>query len=640
VKILNTLAVLAAFAPNGAFAQDANPETARDDNSEIVLVEPRPPHDIVVTATGVWSLTDQSGQAIFVLDKNEIEGIQSQSVADVLAFTPGVTVSRNGGAGQPTAVRIRGAEADQTLTLIDGVRVNDVSSPGGGFDFGTLLTGSIERIEILRGPNAVPWGSQALGGIVNIVTNGAPASFGGSLRAEYGGEDNKQLVGTVGGTFAGIKASVGGGYFSEEGISAFSGGSEPDGFRQYAANGRIEVPLSSDLSFDFRAYYANGRSNYDGFQAVFPYAQTDTAEYSKTEQFFGYAGVSLSLFDHGLKNHFAFTLSDTNRDNFDPAFGSAPLFFGRGRTERFEYKGDAQIGSAARIVFGAEHENSRFNDGYIFASTHVSSGYAQILVTPFKALTVTGGVRVDDHKSYGTKTSVSANAAWLAGPNTVIRASFGQGFKAPTLYQLYSDYGNTGLRPETANSYDMGISQSLLGGRINLGATLFLRNTKNQIDFASCYGSAAPLCATRPYGYYENVDQTRAKGLEAMIEFHPTDTLTAGITYSLIDAKNRASGARLIRRPVHSLSAGLGWKSARGVSLNAHVQLVSDSLDGFGGSVALDGYVLTSLRAAVPLGDQFELYGRIENVFDVRYETVSGYGTYGRNAHVGVRFKF
>jgi vitamin B12 transporter len=141
---------------------------------------------IVVTATGADLALDKTGQAITIVDSETIQRRQNAALSDLLATTPGVTVSRNGGIGTTTTLRIRGAEGDQTLTLIDGVRVNDPSSPGGGFDFGNLLTGNIERVEILRGPNSVPWGSQAIGGVVNIVTARPTEVLKANVRAEYG----------------------------------------------------------------------------------------------------------------------------------------------------------------------------------------------------------------------------------------------------------------------------------------------------------------------------------------------------------------------------------------------------------------------------------------------------------------------
>ena len=160
----------------------ASPALAQNECPDCMVIADLKRTDIVVVGTRAEQLPEQNGQAITVLERDDFERLQSQSVADILATTPGVTATRNGGLGAFSAVRIRGAEGEQTLTLIDGVRVNDPSSPGSGFDFGTLLVGNIERIEGLSGPNSVPWGSQAIGGVVNIVTARAPDDFGGAVR--------------------------------------------------------------------------------------------------------------------------------------------------------------------------------------------------------------------------------------------------------------------------------------------------------------------------------------------------------------------------------------------------------------------------------------------------------------------------
>lgn len=601
---------------------------------------------IVVTATGAAQDADDSGQAITVIDKATIETRQTQAVSDLLSTTPGVTVTRNGGYGQPTAVRIRGAEDAQTLVLIDGVRVDDPTSPAGAYDFGNLLTGNIDHIEVLRGPNSVPWGSQALGGVVNIVTAPVPETLGGSLRAEYGYKNSKQVVGELGGRFGIFSASLGGGYFDDDGISAYKDGTERDGFRQYAANGRLGVQFSGNVSLDLRANYADSRVNFDGFPPPF-YEFADTLNYSKTRQIFGYAGLNVALFDGALKNRLAFTLNDTDRDSFAaPSVARSSLSY-RGRVERYEYQGDATVTEGVRAVFGLEHENSRYRDRAFREQTNVESGYLQAIVKPVATLTITGGVRVDDHKTYGTKVTFSGNAAWRMGSGTVIRASYGEGFKAPTLYQIYSEYGTPAgaspLQPETARSYDVGIEQSVIDGTLKVGATAFLRDTRNQINFVSCYLNLDSLCATRPFGgYYNNLDRTRSKGVELFVEARPTTHLTFTANYSLIEAKNRPTGAALLRRPKHSLNAAIDWNAWDRVNLGASVQTVSDSDDSdfrTFTTTSLDGYVVASIRASVPIGDRFEIFGRVENLFDEKYQIVSGYGTFGRNAHVGVRVK-
>jgi vitamin B12 transporter len=590
--------------------------------------------DIIVTAIGSRQFPEVTGQALTILSDRQIEGRQSVSIADLLATTPGITVSRNGGPGKATAVRIRGAEDSQTLTLIDGVRVNDPSSPGGAFDFGNLLSGNIKRIEVLRGPNSVPWGSQAIGGVVNIVTAPASSDFSGTARAEYGFKNSTQFVGNVSDTFGLISASLGGGYFKDDGISVFKDGLERDGYRQYAANGKVGVALSENFDLDFRASYANSKTQLDGFPPPF-YGFADTPEFSTTKELFAYSAANMRLFDGNFKNRVSFTLSDINRDNFDAPGQVIPSFLTRGRVERFEYQGDAQLSESFRTVFGAEHETSRFTDGFAPAKTSVTSGYAQIIADVTDELTITGGARVDDHRDYGTKATFSANAAWRPTDTTIIRASYGEGFKAPTLYQLGSFYGNRALKPETAKSYDFGIEQQLNDDRLTIGATAFLRNTTNQIGF--------DFSAARPNGFYNNTDRTRAKGIETFIRARPSQTLSFEANYSLIDAKNRSTGLTLLRRPKHSVNASIDWEARNWLKLGADIHSVSKSRD-FDfvtfNPIALKGYTLVGLRFALPVGDLFEFYGRVENLFDARYETVSGYGTLGRNAHIGVRAKF
>ena len=296
-----------------------------------------------------------------------------------------------------------------------------------------------------------------------------------------------------------------------------------------------------------------------------------------------------------------------------------------------------------RAVFGAEHERSRISDGFSDNKTHVSGGYLQIIASPLSRVTLTGGVRVDDHATFGTRTTLSGNLVWRAGSGTTIRAAYGEGFKAPTLFQLYSFYGNVALKPESAQSYDLGIEQKLLNGRLIVSATLFQRDTRNQIDFISCFGQTTGICTNRADGTYDNVDSTRAKGLEASIEMRPSNTLGFTVNYTLLDTEDRTTGRVLVRRPRHNLAADVDWTTPFGARVGATLRLASDSADTdfeTFARTALDGYALVGLRASLPIGDTLELYGRVENLFDTRYETVSGYGAYGRTAHVGVRASF
>ncbi|WP_404367814.1 TonB-dependent receptor plug domain-containing protein [Sphingomonas sp. MMS24-J45] len=629
-----------------AHAQTA--PTAKADESgtsEIIIADQRAEPDIIVAAR-VPQSSSQVGQAVTVLTRAELERRQTIVLSDVLATTPGVTVTRNGGVGNVTAVRIRGAEGEQTLTIIDGIRVNDPSSPGGAFDFGTLLAGSIDRVEVLRGPNSVPWGSQAIGGVVNITTASPTEGLQARGRVEYGSHDAVYASAGLSGGTGPLTASFNGGYSRTDGISAAASGTEPDGFRQYGATGKVGLELAPGIGIDLRGYYADSRTQYDSGFPPPNYVVSDSPAYSTAKEAYGYAGAHANLLDGRFRNRLAFTIADIKRDNFD-APNTPVSFFARGRTERFEYQGDFRVNDQLRLVGGAEHENSRFNDGSTFASTGITSVYGEAIVNPVRQLTITGGVRHDDHRTFGSRTTFGADAALALDTGTTLRASYGEGFKAPTLYQLFSAYGNRQLVPETARSYDVGVQQSVLGGAATASVTYFRRDTRNQIDFASCpraqVTNAASICFNRPFGVYDNIARTRAEGVEVELALHPVEALTVTGNYSYIDAKNRSAGANfgkdLARRPKQTVSLLADYRFPIGLSIGGTVTHVGDSFDNAGNTVRLDGYVLAGFRAEMPIGQRLVVYGRIDNAFDERYRTVANYGTDGRTVSGGIRVK-
>jgi vitamin B12 transporter len=586
--------------------------------------------ELVVTATRVAQPASEVGQAVTVIDRAEIERRQTTVVSDLLATTPGVTVTRNGPLGALTGVRIRGAESDQTLVVIDGVRVNDPSSTGGGFDFGNLLSSSVERIEILRGPNSVPWGSQAIGGVVNIITAAPTEGLQARANAEYGYADSMFASAGVSGKTGPVSGSLTGGYLRTDGISSAADGTERDGYRQYGATGRLGIEFTPGVGLDLRGYFADSRVALDGFPAP-TYELADDAEYAKTQEVYGYAGLHANFADGRFNNRVAFTIADIDRDNYDPAFGADPSFIGRGRSERYEYQGDFRPLDQVRIVAGVERENSRFNDGFTYTDTGITSVYGQLIVKPLDILTLTGGVRNDDHEDFGNHTTFGANAALALRTGTTVRASYSEGFKAPTLYQLYSDYGTRSLDPETARNFDVGVEQALLDNRARVGITYFNRRTRNQIDFD--LGTFT----------YQNIARAEADGVEVSLALRPVDALNLTANYSYIHTENRSVGVNfgndLARRPRQTASVSADYRFPFGLSIGGTVTMVDDSFDDVGNTVRLDGYAVGSVRAEVPINDRIAIYGRVDNVTDASYQTVTGYGTYGRAAYGGVRLR-
>ena len=595
--------------------------------------------EIVVTASRSPRPLDQVGEAVSVLATPEIERLQSNNVVDLLRTLPGVSVTRTGGIGTATSVFIRGAESDQTVALIDGVKLNDPSTPGGGFNFGNLLTGNIARIELVRGSQSVIWGSQAIGGVVNLITRAPTEDLALNARAEAGWRDTYQAVANISGRAGPVAASFGGGWFRSDGLSAFAGGTERDGYENLGLNGKLVVGLTDNIAIDLRGYYSDGDTDIDGFPAPL-FAFADTAERSKTRELVGYAGVNAAFLDGRFRNRLAFTYTDTDRRNV----ATSVTFDGNGRNERLEYQGVFTASPAFEAVFGAERETSRLRTSSFGAPAdrarvRLDSVYLQLSGAPLAGLRLTGGIRHDDHQTFGGTTSVAANAVWsLNDGATLLRASYGEGFKAPSLFQLFSDFGNEALQPERSRSYDLGATQRLLDGAVELSATWFRRDVRNQIDFVSCFQNPIPICTGRPSGTYDNIRRSRATGVEATLGLNPTEALSLRASYTYVDAENRDTGRALARRPKSSLSALIDYRWPFGLSTGATLTMIGDSFDNAANTRSLDGYALVDLRASLPLGRNIELYGRVENLFDEGYQTVFRYGTPGRAAYAGVRF--
>ena len=594
---------------------------------------------VVVTAGRADDKLSEVPVAMTIITAETLRQRQVVVVSDILSRTPGVSVTRNGGVGGSTQVRIRGAESDQTAVLIDGVKLNDPSATGGGYNFATLLAGDVSRIEVLRGPQSTLWGSQAIGGVISMITNTPDGPLSGDATIEGGSRATAYArVGVgAGGDWGGWRIAAGS--YTTAGVSNFDqafGGKEKDGYHNTAVSGRLDVNVTDWAAVDARVSYAAGRNEFDGFPAPL-YAFADSPEYGKTKELVSYLGARLSNFDGALKSRVGYAYTQTDRDNFDPSLSPAQTYDARGTDNSLEYQGTWTINPLWRAVFGAATERSWFRSGGDRHATGIDSVYGQLQAKPVEGLTLTGGVRYDDHDTFGSATTYQAGATWTPNAGaTVVRANYGEGFKAPSLYQLYSDYGNLALKPEEAKSWDLSVEHSLLDGRLRGAITYFDRQITNQIDFVSTN--------TPPYGGYANVAKTRAKGFEVEGGFEVSSLLTLSANYTNMDAVNKSAGANngkdLARRAGETASADAQLNLANGLTGGVTMQYVGQSFDNATNTRRLKSYVLTDVRVSYPINDTFELYGRVENLFDQRYETLYRYGTLGRGAFAGVRAKF
>ncbi|WP_336962884.1 TonB-dependent receptor plug domain-containing protein [Sphingobium aquiterrae] len=637
---------LSALIASPALAQTPDTEAsagADADNSQIVVTALRTPVE-----------RDRVSSSVTVLDREDIEQAQPIAISDALVRTPGISMVRNGGYGTTTSLRIRGADAGQTVFVIDGMRLADPSSTAGGYSFSNLLTDDIERIEILRGPQSILWGSDAIGGVVNVQTARPTKALEGSAAMEAGSRQTISGRAAVGGHSDLLDWRLSGSTFTTDGISALASGTEKDGYRRNAGNGTATLRLSQAVSVDLRGYYASARNDFDG-------SSGDAPVYGLTKEWTVYAGINAALLDGRLRNRIAILQSDTDRENYDPRRTIRALNFdAKGKVRRYEYQGTFTLSPLADMVFGAEREEQRMTNGspannalpYTLTQTRadIDSLYAELRLTPLAGLTLNGGARRDHHSNFGGNTVFSAGAAWSLNKGaTVLRASYDEGFKAPSLYQLFSLYGAANLQPEKAQSWEAGIEQALLGEKLRLSGTWFERQTDNLIDFAYCPTSGAlpaicyvPGTTTTRFGYYANVNKSRAHGLEFAGTLH-LGRLTMDGNYSWIAAVDRTEGGnfnrQLARVPRHLANGRIGYDFPFGVTTSVALRYAGGSLDRIGGTM-LDDYLLTDLRAEWKLLPGLTVQGRIENLFDVAYETAGGYSSLGRSVYLGIRSRF
>ena len=618
----------------------AVPAAAQQATDEVVFADSIRDDLITVVATGQPSRIDQNGQSVSVIGAAEIAAIQGPDLTRVLERLPGIAISRNGSLGGFTAVRVRGADAEQLLVLVDGVRVNDPSSPGGGFDFGNLLTGDIAKIELLRGSNSVVWGSQAIGGVLALTSH---AINGVQGNAEYGANASFDASASAGLAKDRHAFSLNGGFSRSDGISSAAVGTEADGYRQWRIGGRGRLDLAQGLSANVAARYADSVSQIDGFPAP-NYSFADTPEYQKSREASGQAGLAYQADGWALRADYS--LSDTARDYYDPTYGTAPSYGYQGRSERAELSGKVDLPGQFHLIFGADSEWSRFSSDFDpqqkarLASSHALLSYDA------DRLNLAAGVRLDDHSRFGSEWTFGANGSFAVADGWRIRASYGEGFKAPTLFQLFSSFGNTALIPERSRSYDIGLEKGDRGGPLHFALTAFRRDSRELIDFVSCFGLVGGICTGRPNGTYDNVGLARATGIEAEAGARVGEVLMFRAAYSYTKTTNRTPGSSglgndLARRPRNVLTLSSDWQTPlHELTLGADLRVVSDSFDNAGNTVRLEGYALVTVRASLPVTDNFELFGRIENVGNTSYQTVAGYGTAGRSAYAGVRVKF
>ncbi|HSM95225.1 MAG TPA: TonB-dependent receptor [Rhizomicrobium sp.] len=610
---------------------------------------------VVVSATRTEQPQARTGESVSVLDAATLRTLQTVSLTDALRLVPGVVISQSGDIGQPATASIRGAETGQTLVLIDGVRISDPSGTDDGAILADVLVNNTDRVEILRGPQSALYGSDAIGGVIDILSmRGGETPFALTASAEGGSLDTYHLNAAANGTAGAVEYGAAANFLHTNGISAAdrrNGNRETDGYGNFGATANTRIHVSDAMSMDLRGYYTNARDDFDdnsGFSPPFPPA--DSFAYNRNRLLAGYAGLNFDLFNGVLHNRISATATNSNRSFFNSFFDLIPGqrdSENKGASTRFEYQGTADISPNDQLVFGAEDERTRFSSVGTFNNDrghgNIYSFYGQYQKTLFNTVTLTAGVRYDRHDQFGSHTSLKFAAAWQPADGTVVHANYGDGFKAPSLYELFSQFGTPGLKPETARGWEAGAEQAFFSKTMHASITYFSRNTRNLIDFQSCFVATPPAqCAVQPFGFYFNIDSTRVTGIEAEVAGNITDALNVSLDYTNMDAKDRMTGLALNRRPRNTASAVVNWSQADW-GVGASLSYVGRQVDQYDTSTVPPTPFINAGHTTVTLlghydFEQWSIYGRIENLFAEHYEPVLGYGAPGRTYFAGIRF--
>lgn len=582
--------------------------------------------EMVVTATRYARNLSDIGSSISIISAEDMENAQTVFVQERLQSVPGLTLNQNGSFGGPASLRIRGAGSDQSVVLIDGVQINDVSATGGGFNFANLDPNGIARIEVLRGPQSILYGSDAIGGVINIITRDGEQGLAGSLFAEGGSFDTFRGGGNIAGGTDKVTFSLSASGITSDGISKAdenAGNTEQDGYDNISLHGKVTGKISENHRLQFISRYVDSRSEFDSF------GPADGDEVSHSKEFLLAGRGFFNYLDDAFQNTVSVEYTTTDRRNETDGVES---YNAEGTRLNLDYFAHYKASEAFGVSFGLQHEETK-SETVSSRKFNIDSIFSELSWQGLEGLTVTAGLRHDDHNVYGATTTPRITAAYFfTASSTKIFANWGEGFKAPSVYQLTYictfcglTTPNADLQPEESNGWEVGIEQGLMDERVHVGVTYFDQDITNMIDFDFSVG-------------YNNIANVRTKGVELFMDARLSDRLSLNANYTFTDATDLDTGADLVRVPRNAAFGEIQWRVIEKLMLAASVTYNGRETDPY--SDGTEAWTRFDLKAAYALSEAVELYGRIDNLFDREYQQVHGYGTPDRAFYAGVRGKF
>jgi len=630
--------------------------------------EPAVPVDtIIVTGSRAPIEIGKAGASVTIIDRERIEARGVAFVSDLLREVPGVAVSRAGGPGKQTQVRVRGAEGNHVMVLIDGIEANDAAG-NDEFDFSNLTTADIERIEIVRGPQSALWGSDALAGVINIITRKSETGFQSGLMLEGGSfaTNQQRASAAFGGPDRRLRVAVG--RLETGGINVARSGGENDGFRtlNLDLNGGVRALENLDLSFVMRNVDSRNETDSDALTGM----PVDTPGLTDSNQTYLGTRAELSLLDGRWMQRTEANWSSTDIESQD----TAVFLEGETSSDRYEltyqstfaFTLEAPIVTAHRATFAIDHEYQRFEQRgpvTIFGDPNQTRGMHNTgFVGEYRLdiaddLSLGGSVRHDDNTDFRDITTYRGSATWrLPVTGSVLTLAYGTGQKAPTFLERFgfstgglfgpTFIGNAGLEPEKSKGWEAGIAHSFFADAVRISATWFSEDLRNEI-----FGFAVDPTGTTATAI--NQDGTsRRDGLELALAATLPRGFVANASYTYLDATelDRASGLRKdeIRRPNHQGSLGVDWRSDdRRWHLGAvatHSGAFEDTafLPPLFSQTRLDmgSYTLLGMTGSYAVNRALEIFARVENALDDHYEELFGYSTAGIAGYAGIRLNF
>ncbi len=605
--------------------------------------------NITVTASRTPINSDETASALSILSKEDIQQRNANSIADLLREIPGFAVSQQGSRGAVTQVRVRGAEANQILVLIDGVEANDVSQ-GSEFNFAHLNADQIERIEIVRGPQSALWGSDALAGVINIITVPRGDSENHhrlSLDSEIGTFNSQSVGANYLFSERQYQFSLGINDYRTDGTNISRQGTEDDGYENttIAVNGKYLTDNDLQLGFSYRQ--TNSSSAFDDIDYAVTGLPIDADFRTDAKQTYSMASAAFSMLDGRLNQSLSLSRSDSDNTNLT---GQTRPDISRGNRDKIMSQTDLFLGQHT-LTFIAEHETEDY----------VQRGTASFFGDPNKDLTTSNKALAAEYRRNGEdlELSVSARqennsefqnafswrttAAWHTNDTTTLFASVGDANKNPTFTERFGFFdafrGNPALKPEQARSWELGVRRLIPAQGILISASWFHSSLTDEINGFVYDNVSAAFTASN------NTTQSERQGLELDLNWRITEHMKLRGSYTYLDAVEDANGPDPqdeIRRPRHhfAVNGNYAWQHS---NLNVAVIHTGSQLDNFFPPVPpfqvrvnLKRYTLVNIALNHDVSDQIQLRLRLDNALAADYEEVFGFRAPGRAASASI----